>query len=52
VLPADPRPCYEELAAENAELRVIVEALRAQVAELMARLGQNSQNSSKPPSSD
>jgi transposase len=30
----------------------MVEALRAQVAELMARLGQNSQNSSKPPSSD
>jgi len=30
----------------------MVEALRAQVAELTARLGQNSQNSSRPPSSD
>jgi transposase len=55
----DPRPSYEELAAENAELRAMVEALRAQVAqlraqvaELTARLGQNSQNSSRPPSSD
>ena len=30
----------------------MVEALQAQVAELTARLGQNSRNSSKPPSSD
>ena len=30
----------------------MVEALRAQVAELTARLGQNSRNSSKPPSLD
>ena len=30
----------------------MVEALRAHVAELTARLGQNSQNSSRPPSSD
>lgn len=48
----EPCPSYEELAAENAQLRVMVEALRAQVAELTARLGQNSQNSSRPPSSD
>jgi transposase len=52
VVPSDPRLSYEELAAENAVLRSMVEALRAQVAELTARLGQNSQNSSKPPSSD
>jgi transposase len=52
VVPADPRPSYEELAAENAELRAMVEALKAQVAELTRRLEQNSQNSSRPPSSD
>jgi hypothetical protein len=52
VVPADRRPSYEELAAENAELRAMVETLRAQVAELRARLGQSSQNSSRPPSSD
>jgi transposase len=52
-------PSFEQLAAENAalrmenaELREMVEALRAEVAELRARLGQNSSNSSKPPSSD
>jgi len=59
VVPTDPRPSYEELAAENAELRgvvlelrAVVETLQAQVAELTARLGQDSQNSSRPPSSD
>ena len=56
---ADRRPSYEELAAENAELRAtvsdcrsVVEVLRAEVAELKRQLGQNSRNSSKPPSSD
>ena len=56
---ADRRPSYEELAAENAELRAtvselrsVVEVLRAEVAELRRQLGQNSRNSSKPPSSD
>jgi len=38
--------------ARIAELEREVAALKAQVAELLARLGQNSQNSSKPPSSD
>jgi transposase len=38
--------------AENAELRAVVAALRVQVAELTARLGQDSSNSSRPPSSD
>lgn len=52
MVPADGRPSYEELVAENAQLRVTVEGLRAQVAELTARLGQSSRNSSKPPSSD
>jgi transposase len=52
VVPADRRPSYEELAAENAELRAMVEALRAEVAELRRQLGLNSQNSSRPPSSD
>jgi transposase len=49
---ADRRPSYEELAAENAELRMMVEALHAEVVELKRQLGQNSRNSSKPPSSD
>ena len=56
---ADRRPSYEELAAENAELREtvselrsVVEALRAEVAELKRQLGQHSRNSSRPPSSD
>jgi hypothetical protein len=51
VVPAG-RPSYEELAAENAGLRVMVEVLRAEVAELRRQLGQNSRNSSKPPSAD
>jgi len=38
--------------ARIAELEGEVAALKAQVAELLARLGQTSQNSSKPPSSD
>jgi transposase len=57
-VPADV-PSYEQLAAENAALRAengelwsAVEALRAEVAELKARLGQNSKNSSRPPSAD
>jgi hypothetical protein len=46
VVPGDRRPSYEELAAENARLRVMVEPLQVQVAELTARLGQTSRNSS------
>jgi len=38
--------------ARIAELEAEVAALKAQIFELLARLGQNSQNSSKPPSSD
>jgi transposase len=52
VVPAGSRPSYEELAAENAQLRVLVEQLRCELAELKRQLGTNSQNSSKPPSSD
>jgi hypothetical protein len=51
-VPVDPRPSYEELAAQNAELRAMVEALQAQVAELTRQLEQNSRNSSRSPSSD
>jgi transposase len=40
------------LQAEAGELRERVAGLEAQVADLAARLGQNSRNSSKPPSSD
>jgi len=42
----------EELERENAELRAKVEQLMAEIAELRRRLGLNSRNSSKPPSSD
>lgn len=45
----------DELAARDAiieQQRVIIEELRAEIAELKARLGLNSSNSSKPPSSD
>ena len=55
----DGRPSYDELAAlvvEQArvidELRARVAALEAENAELKRRLGMNSTNSSKPPSSD
>jgi transposase len=34
------------------DLRAMVEALQAEVADLKRQLGQNSRNSSKPPSSD
>lgn len=49
----------EELRAENERLRLaiaerdaVIEGLRAEIAELRARLGSNSSNSSRPPSSD
>jgi transposase len=58
-VPADSRPSYEQLAAENAALRAVLDelrsevaALRAENAELRRRLGLDSRNSSKPPSSD
>ncbi|WP_370328646.1 DUF6444 domain-containing protein [Candidatus Mycobacterium methanotrophicum] len=40
------------MRTENAALRVMVEEHRAEIAELKRQLGQNSQNSSKPPSTD
>jgi hypothetical protein len=40
------------LRAEGAELQAQVAELQEQVADLAARVGQNSKNSSKPPSSD
>jgi transposase len=56
---ADRRLSYEELAAENAELRAmvselrsVVDGLRGEVAELKRQLGQHSRNSSRPPSPD
>ncbi|UQX10563.1 DUF6444 domain-containing protein [Candidatus Mycobacterium methanotrophicum] len=52
-------PSYEQLAAENAELRSenaelrrMVAVLSERVAELERRLGVDSSNSSRPPSSD
>jgi transposase len=47
-----PRPSYEQLAAENAELRTGLASALARIEELEARLRTSSRNSSKPPSSD
>jgi transposase len=49
---AGPPPTYEELASLVVGLRAELAAARARIADLEARLGQNSRNSSKPPSSD
>jgi transposase len=46
------RELLAERDAELASLRELVAVLQAQVAELAARAGQNSRNSSRPPSSD
>lgn len=46
------RELLAERDAEVAELRALVAGLQAQLADLAARAGQNSKNSSKPPSSD
>jgi transposase len=48
----DRRPSYDELVAENAELKRMVVVLTERVAELERRLEANSSNSSRPPSSD
>ncbi len=52
-------PSYAQLLEQNAQLRELVQTLMTQLAsqqkqilELQARLGKNSTNSSKPPSSD
>jgi transposase len=45
-------PSYEELAAENAELKLVLVQALERIAELEARLGTTSKNSGKPPSSD
>jgi transposase len=50
--PIPPSPSYEELAAENAQLRTVLAQALARIAELEARLGMTSKNSGKPPSSD
>jgi len=52
VVPADRRPSYEDLAALVARQAEQIARLEAEVAELKRQLGQNSQNSSRPPSSD
>jgi transposase len=52
VQPDVPLPSYEDLVGMLAEVRVEVERLRAENAELKRRLGLNSTNSSKPPASD
>ena len=45
-------PSVEQLLVALAERDALIVALAGRVAELEARLGKNSQNSSKPPSSD
>jgi transposase len=51
-VPADSPPSYEELAALVAAQAERIAQLQAEVAQLRGQLGQNSWNSSKPPSSD
>jgi transposase len=51
-VPADRRPSYEELAALVVRQAERIEQLEGEVGELRRQLGQNSRNSSKPPSSD
>jgi transposase len=48
----DARPSYAELEALIAQQAERIAELEALVVELRAQLGQNSRNSSKPPSSD
>jgi transposase len=50
--PVAPPPSYEELAAENAQLKAVLAQALARIAELEARLGMTSKNSGRPPSSD
>ena len=52
MVPADSRPSYDELAALVALQAKRIAELEAEVAELKRQLGMNSQNSSKPPSTD
>jgi transposase len=52
VVSAVPKPSYEELAALVVAQAEQIARLMARVAELEARLNQNSRNSSKPPGSD
>ena len=51
-MPAAGRLSYEELAALVVRQAEQIELLKAEVAELRRQLGQDSRNSSKPPSSD
>lgn len=46
------QPSYEQLLALNTQLMARLDAALARIAELEARLGMSSKNSSKPPSSD
>jgi len=50
--PGTAQPSYEQLTAENAELRADLAQAQARIEDLEARLGLSSRNSSKPPSSD
>ena len=52
MVPADSRPSYDELAALVALQAKRIAELEAEVAALKRQLGMNSQNSSKPPSTD
>lgn len=52
VMSAGSQSSYDELAAENLVLREQIIMLMARIAELEARLNQNSRNSSMPPGPD
>ena len=50
--PEQPQPSYEELVGLVVELTSQLEWAHGQIAELEARLGRDSTNSSRPPSAD
>src|ERR1035437_5540049 len=50
--PASWEAIIAALPAQNAEQQALIAALQARIAELERRLGPNSSNSGKPPSSD
>lgn len=51
-VPDESQPSYEELASLVVQLRSALDAALTRIADLEAQLKQNSNNSSKPPSSD
>jgi cell division septum initiation protein DivIVA len=46
------RPSYDQLLAENAELKAQIQSLKDRIAALEDQINQNSKNSSKPSSTE